>query len=160
MSETQMCECCSFDEPAIQYNETEGHMCKDCLDSWEKSHLCGKCHEWQESPCHEDRCEYCERTDDAEAEAKEIGWKRVLEDYDDHDLEPFGEAAREWNCCAVGEILGFPESDKDIRSRLPYEIIRLGEEIYENVDSGNARRAEEVRKQIPEHKDQILKIRL
>ena len=158
MSEIQMCECCGYDEPAIQYNEREGHMCKDCLKSWENSHQCEVCYVWQDDPCYEGKCEYCQRMYEGECEVLENGWKQVLEDCDDgYDLENFAGAAKKWECCAVGEILGFP-SHVDTH-RITWEIKDLGDRFWNAVDDGSLKEAADVYKMIQEYKEEILKIK-
>ena len=157
MTQIQMCENCGFDEPAVEYDEYEGHMCKDCHTSWQNSYKCEDCNEWQEDQTYEGRCVYCQRMYEGECEVRCNGWKQVLEDYDEYDLENFEGAAKKWESCVIGEILGFPDSTM-IAGQLPYELRTLAEEFSRAVGNGCQKDATKIYGSIQEWTPVIRKI--
>ena len=99
---------------------------------------------------------------DLRDEVKEKGWRQIIEECSDDaicaDLSVFYDLAQEWHNCAVGQILGFPDSATawKIVDRLPRELHHLGTDFAEDLYENNAENALDTLSQIEEHRDLIL----
>lgn len=93
-----------------------------------------------------------------ETELKEVGWYNIIDNAMefDHSIEPFGDLANHWECCAIGEICGWPD---DVYShRLPEDIRELGDNFGLAVRHDKVKEASQILQKIIERKEEILKI--
>ena len=95
---------------------------------------------------------------DEEQHVKQVGWYNVIDNALEFSgsIEPYGDLANQWECCAIGEICGFP--DAVYSSQLPSDLKELGDAFGLAVRNDRVEKAQHILHEITERKDEILEL--
>ena len=79
--------------------------------------------------------------EEIEGKVKALGWQKILET--DDNIQQYRFAAGRWETCAIGEVLGFTNSDEadGAAMHLPYDVREAGHAFAHFIIHGKKKQA-------------------